>query len=98
MSAALNGVDLIIFTGGIGENDALVRADICTGLQCMAIELDEARNSVDHGVIPSDSSRCGVQVMPSQEVEQIARHTWAPCTSAIRHRSADARGAQILFE
>jgi acetate kinase len=85
MSAALNGVDLIVFTGGIGENDALVRADICARLRSLGIDLNEARNSLGHGVISSDSSRCSVRVLPSQEDEQIARHTWSLCSSAIRH-------------
>ena len=83
MSAALNGVNMIVFTGGIGENDALVRSDICTELRFLGIKLDEGRNSAGLGVITSDSSRCVVQVLPSQEDKQIARHTWALCASAM---------------
>jgi acetate kinase len=80
MSMALNGVDLIVFTGGIGEHDALVRADICTRLRAIGVELDEARNNVGSGLISADASRCAVQVLPSQEDEQIARHTWTLCS------------------
>ncbi len=82
MSAALNGLDWIVFTGGIGENDALVRADICTRLRFFGVELDDARNNRGDGLISSDSSRCVVQVLPSQEDEQIARHTWTLCANA----------------
>ena len=79
MSSALNGVDLIVFTGGIGEHDALVRAGICARLTYLGVELDESRNHLGRGPISSDQSRCQVQVLPSLEDEQIARHTWALC-------------------
>jgi acetate kinase len=42
--AALDGVDLIVFTGGIGENNPQVRAAICGGLSWIGVNLDEARN------------------------------------------------------
>jgi acetate kinase len=57
MIAVLGGVDLIVFAGGIGENDGEVRASICEGLSWAGIGR--------------------VQVLASQEDEQIARHTWA---------------------
>ena len=44
MTAALDGVEMLIFTGGIGEHDAKVRAEICGGLSCLGISLDPARN------------------------------------------------------
>ena len=44
MIAALDGVDLLVFTGGIGEHDAEVRAEICGGLSWLGISLDPARN------------------------------------------------------
>jgi acetate kinase len=59
MIAALGGVDLIVFTGGIGENDGKVRAAICRGLSFAGISAEN------------------FSVLPSQEDEQIARHTWA---------------------
>jgi acetate kinase len=60
MIATLEGVDMIVFTGGIGENDAQVRAGICAGLSW----------------IGEAAARRTVRVLPSQEDEQIARHTW----------------------
>ncbi|HTD28512.1 MAG TPA: acetate/propionate family kinase [Xanthomonadaceae bacterium] len=66
MAAALGGVDLLVFTGGIGENDPATRALICEGLDGLAIRVDSG----------------GVRVMPSQEDEQIARHAWRLVTAA----------------
>ena len=77
MIAALDGVDTIIFTGGIGEHDGVVRAAICHGLSWMGVSLDEARNLTASNPINDSASRCTIQVLPSQEDEQIARHTWA---------------------
>ena len=77
MIAALDGVDLIVFTGGIGENDGEVRAAICAGLSWIGISLDEAKNRSANNPINDPASRCAVLVLASQEDEQIARHTWA---------------------
>jgi len=77
MTAALGGVDLIVFTGGIGENDALARDMICRGLSWIGVSIDDARNrSSAEYPISEPASRCAVLVVPSQEDEQIARHTW----------------------
>jgi acetate kinase len=77
MIAALDGVDLIVFTGGIGENDGEVRAAICDGLSWIGVRLDKARNRSAQNPISDSASRCSVLVLASQEDEQIARHTWA---------------------
>ncbi len=77
MIAALDGLDMLVFTGGIGENDAPVRAAICSGLSWLGIRLDESRNRAATNPIGDGASRCSVQVLASQEDEQIARHTWA---------------------
>jgi len=77
MIAALDGVDLVVFTGGIGENDEEVRAAICRGLSWIGVSLDEARNGSANNPVNDSASRCSVRVLPSQEDEQIARHTWA---------------------
>ena len=79
MSMALGCVDEIVFTGGIGEHDVRVRAEVCARLSSLGVELDEARNLQGLGVVSRDASRCAVQVLPSQEDAQIARHTWALC-------------------
>jgi acetate kinase len=76
MIVALEGVDLIVFTGGIGENDGDVRAAICGSLAWMGISLDPARNTSAADPISDPASRCVVRVLVSREDEQIARHTW----------------------
>jgi acetate kinase len=80
MAAALGGLDMLVFTGGIGENDALVRADACAGLSWLGVSLDASRNrapSNTSSLISEGTSRCQVHVLASQEDEQIARHAWA---------------------
>jgi acetate kinase len=77
MIAALGGVDLLVFTGGIGENDVEARSAICGGLSWLGLSLDEARNRSANNPINDSGSRWSVQVLPSQEDEQIARHTKA---------------------
>jgi acetate kinase len=76
MIAALDGVDLLVFTGGIGEHDAEVRAAICGGLSWLGISLDPARNQSLQDPINHPTSRCSVRVLPSEEDAQIAIHTW----------------------
>ena len=77
MIAALGGADLVVFTGGIGENDFEARAAICGGLSWLGVALDQARNRSASNPINDLGSRCAVQILVSQEDEQIARHTWA---------------------
>jgi acetate kinase len=75
MIAALDGADLVVFTGGIGENDVEARAAICGGLSWLGVTLDQARNRSTSNPINDSGSRCAVQVLVSREDEQIARHT-----------------------
>jgi acetate kinase len=77
MIAALDGVDLIVFTGGIGENDPAVRAAICDGLSWIGVRLADRPNRVASNPINDPGSRCPVLVLGSQEDEQIARHARA---------------------
>jgi acetate kinase len=73
MIAALDGVDLIVFTGGIGENDGEARAAICGGLSWIGVRLDEARNRSANNPINDPASRCSVYVLASRE---LSRKTW----------------------
>jgi acetate kinase len=75
MIAALDGADLVVFTGGIGENDVEARAAICGGLSWLGVTLDQDRNRSTSNPITDSGSRCAVRVLVSQEDEQIARHT-----------------------
>ena len=77
MWAVLDGVDAIVFTGGIGEHDPAVRAEVCTGLSSLGVQLDKARHRELINPISSTGSSCRVHVLPSLEDDQIALHTWA---------------------
>ena len=83
MIAVLDGVDLIVFTGGIGEHDSLARAEICRGLSWNGVCLDDARNRCAQNPISAAASRCTVRVLASQEDEQIARHAWELCPQTL---------------
>lgn len=73
MAAALQGVDAVVFTGGIGENSARIRHDVCAGMGWIGIELDEDLNIANAQVISSDLSRVRVLVIPTNEELMIAR-------------------------
>ena len=72
-TAALGGLDTLVFAGGIGENAPIVRARICKGLEFLGIELEEKRNSANEGVISSDKSRVAVRVIRTDEEWMIAK-------------------------
>jgi acetate kinase len=74
-AAALGGVDVLAFSGGIGENSSSIRASICSELQFLGIELDSRRNSKSGPVISSDGARVQVRVVRTDEELQIARST-----------------------
>lgn len=76
----LGDVDAIVFTAGVGENAAAVRADSLAGLQMYGIEIDETRNAVRSGEarrISTDGSRVAVLVVPTNEELAIARESAA---------------------
>lgn len=78
-AAAMNGVDTIVFTAGVGENSVALRKAICDGISFLGIELDEARNAErrkDAREITTDSSRIKVLVVPTNEELLIARDTY----------------------
>ncbi|WP_137785460.1 acetate/propionate family kinase [Sphingomonas sp. 3P27F8] len=77
MIVALGGVDTIVFTGGIGEHDAVARAGICHALRCFGVCLDDAANRTKTGHIDRSDSACELRVLTSREDEQIARHVGA---------------------
>ncbi len=77
-AAAMGGVDIILFTGGVGENQQDVRRIACEGLEFMGIKLDSGMNNKTHGeeaVISSDDSRVKVAVIPTDEELMIAQDT-----------------------
>jgi acetate kinase len=72
-AAVLGGIETLVFTGGIGEHAAPVRAEICRGLDHLGIALDEAGNAA--GAPSVGTGRCEVRVMRTDEEREIARAT-----------------------
>ncbi len=73
--AELNGLDMLVFTGGIGENDIASRAEICEGLGALGIVLDAKRNNVrGAAVISAEDSPVTVRVIPPLEDLMIVNH------------------------
>ena len=78
-AAAMGGLDAVLFTGGIGENDAPTREHACEGLEFMGIKLDLEKNKVrgKNAKISADDSKVQVWVVPTNEELLIARDTLA---------------------
>ncbi|NOK18969.1 acetate/propionate family kinase [Corallococcus carmarthensis] len=74
-AAVLGGLDLLVFTGGIGENSARVRQGVCAMLGHLGIQLDAQRNEASAELVTTEASPRPVRVLPSDEEVQIARHT-----------------------
>ena len=76
-AAALGGVDVIVFTGGVGENQLNCRTDVCEGLEFMGVKVDPERNKVrgQEALISTDDSKVKVVVIPTDEELMIASDT-----------------------
>jgi acetate kinase len=77
LAAALGGLDGLVFTAGVGENAAPVRAMVCEACAWLGIELDPDANAAHAGRITTASSRIPAHVVPTNENLMIARHTRA---------------------
>lgn len=73
LAAALGGIDLLVFTGGIGEHLASVRLEVCEGLAFLGIEIDVDRNRRNDDIVTTAASPCRVRVIPTQEDRTVAR-------------------------
>ena len=77
-AAAMGGVDVILFTGGVGENQSQCREAVCDGLQFIGVELDKDMNNKIHGdeaIISAPKSKVKVVVIPTDEEMMIASDT-----------------------
>ncbi|MGO8994067.1 MAG: acetate/propionate family kinase [Polyangiaceae bacterium] len=72
-TAALGGLDTLIFAGGVGENAVAVRSRISRGLECLGVALDEGRNASSEAVVSARGSRVTVRVMRTDEERMIAQ-------------------------
>ena len=103
--AAMQGLDVVAFTGGIGQGSAGVRSLACQGLGYMGIEIDEKKNRQRRRVfrihdISLDASRVRILVVPTDEERMIARETIRTIstgyiTDIIRHPEKYARPIEV---
>jgi len=75
LSAALCGLDALVFTGGIGEHSAVIRSEVCQQAAWLGLELDESANKADGSRISTLSSKVSAWVVATDENLMIARHT-----------------------
>jgi acetate kinase len=96
LAAALGGLDGLVFTGGIGENDAATRAEVMAGCHWLGLIPDETRNAAGRGRISVDTSRVSAWIIPTDEERMVARHTSTllgiGSSMEVRHESARAQG------
>ncbi len=79
-AAEMGGVDIIVFTGGVGEHQSSTRANVCKPLRFMGVEIDDATNDAnngDEGIISTPNSAVKVVVIPTDEEYMIAKDTEA---------------------
>jgi acetate kinase len=77
-TAILGGLDILVFTGGVGENQAITRSEVCKNMEFLGIELDEDKNVSVHGIeceISKPESKVKVVVIPTDEELTIAQDT-----------------------
>jgi acetate kinase len=75
LATSTNGLDTLVFSGGIGERAAPVRARIARGLEHLGVLLDPAQNAANAGVISAEQSPCTVRVLHTDEESILARET-----------------------
>jgi acetate kinase len=91
LTAVLGGLDILVFTGGIGERAAPVRWEVCRGLEYLGVYLDPQRNELHADTISTSESPCNVRVMPTNEDLMIARHTRKLIFPSVKNYGGSAR-------
>lgn len=76
LTAALGGLDRLVFTGGIGANSPEIRARICEGLGYLGLALDADRNAGQERIVSADGSPLLIEAFKTDEEVVIARHAW----------------------
>jgi acetate kinase len=74
LCAALGGLDTLVFTGGIGANDAAIRQDVCTACDWLGVSIDSTANEKNEKLISAGASDVEVRAITTNEEMQIARH------------------------
>jgi acetate kinase len=91
----LGGIDVLTFSGGIGENDAAVRDAICRGLEAFGMQLDGAANLAAHSEarISADASPAAIYVVPADEERIVARATVEVLSNCSKVDQIEAGGS-----
>jgi acetate kinase len=76
-AAVLGGLDMLVFSGGIGEHSAPVRNRVCNGLGFLGVSIDAVGNQSNASTLSTKGGRVQIRIVPSQEDLQIARHSRA---------------------
>jgi acetate kinase len=101
-AAAMNGLDGIVFTAGVGENASLLRQKICEQLTFFGIELDDSKNAVRSGedrVITKPESKVTVAVIPTNEELMIARDTHKLVLDTRKDEEEEqAKEQEVIYE
>ncbi|HEX2847642.1 MAG TPA: acetate kinase [Chitinophagaceae bacterium] len=74
-AAVLNGLDALIFTAGVGENDGQIREMVCSGMEFLAIDLDKKKNKMNATEINTKNAKVKILVIPTNEELEIARQS-----------------------
>ena len=90
LAADLGGLDAIVFTGGIGQHQPPIRAQVCSGLAWLGVDLDDAANLAGSQRIDAAGSAVPVLVVPADEAQVIAGHTWRVVAGGQRPRAGGA--------
>jgi acetate kinase len=77
LAAVLGGMDSLVFTGGIGEHSAVIRQEICRGLEHLGVALDTEANDAHAPIVSPRGTACVVRVVRTNEDLMVARHTRA---------------------
>jgi acetate kinase len=95
LAAALEGLDAIVLTGGIGEHAAEIRARILAGLAWLGVEVDQAANQSGQTILSTPRSRVLCLCIPTNEELMIAQHTYRTIHSGIGDTISSEIGAQL---
>lgn len=90
-AAAIGGLDTLVFSGGIGENSAEIRARICEDLEFMGIQLDTTLNAANAAVISSSQSKVDIRVIPTDEEWMMAHNVCDVLNPIIKKENRDEK-------
>jgi acetate kinase len=98
LAAALGGLDALVFTGGIGENAAQIRARVCRDAAWLGLELDEPANEAGGPRLTTGASRVAAWRIPTDEEGVIARHTLALAVQPVLAPWSNATNSQDVVD